>query len=223
MPLDAVPVFAGAAIFVGAAAYVLMRSKLDWGAWAVLSAGALPTAVYFTLRQGGNLGAVIQVAGGVGLAFAAFLVSLWMRWKTSGLLLRVSSLLLPARRSNATRETERRPLLPVQPSEVSPEAATIAADRVASPVAQRPPVSLGRRSLAYALFGFGIPACAASLFILRLLFLPSRNSPALMSFSAGSPPFQICCAGLVLGIGLIATGRWLLRPRAEKPTGQSTC
>ena len=185
--VDALALFVGAAILVGAAAYVLMRSKLDLVAWAALSVGTLPTAVYFTLRHTGDYGVVFEAAGGVGLAWAAFLVLVWMRWKTSSILFSVQPVARP-------------PALQVEP--VQPNL----------PSTQPSPVNWERRSIAYLLLGFGVPTSAASTFILRMLFMPSRQGPALMPFSANSTPFQICGTALVVGLALVAAGWWLLRP-----------
>jgi hypothetical protein len=182
-PFDALALFIGAAILVGAAAYVLMRSKLDLMAWAALSAGSLPSTVYFTLRNTRDFGVVFEVAGGVGLVWGALLALIWMRWRTSSLMF-------------AAQPVARPPLEPAQ----------------LDPPSQPSPVGWERRSIAYLLFGFGVPTSAASTFILRMLFIPGRHGPALMPLSVNSAPFQICATALAIGLALIAAGWWLLRP-----------
>lgn len=172
-PIDAFALFVGVAILVGAFAYVAVRMKLDWMAWAVLTAGSLPSVVYFTLRAGGDFGKVLTMVAVVATVWLFFLVTMWARGRSYAWV---------------EHQTPPPPVTPPAPSAQSNETL---------------------RSWAYLLMGFGIPISAASAIIMRMLFLPGRHGPAIVSFSPTHPAFQICAVALAIGLTMLG-GAWLL-------------
>jgi len=203
-PVDAAMLFVFAFIFVGAGAYAGMRLRFDLVSWAILAGGSLPPVVYFTVRVDNSLRAIVLAVFAVVAGWALLMAVIRVQSELDDLVDSVRPPRWPAQPFGASKRPQRWLAQPIAAARL-PEGGRI-------PTGARHPIA---SPAAHFLLVFGGAILTTAAFALIMLFTPGRHGPAFIAFRPDNPVFELCGAGGLVGLALLAASRWYSR-RAKR-------